>query len=74
MGRSGEPLPDRMVEFIDDDVVVIVRRRPLHELLRVERLDRHEEMVDARRRFAAHQPIAKVQVPQDRMKAFQALA
>ncbi len=53
-----------MVGFIDDDIVVIIGWEPLVQRLGIQRLHRHEKMLQALRAIIAHIELAEVDVLQ----------
>ena len=54
----------RMVGFVDDDIVVIIGGEPLIQCLGVQRLHRHEKVLQALRAIIPHEELAKVDVLQ----------
>ena len=52
----------RMVGFVDDDIVVVISGKPLMQRLGVQRLHRHEQMLQALRAVVAHIELAEVEI------------
>ena len=55
----------RMMEFVDDDIIIKIGRRFICERLRIERLDRHEQMIDALWPVIADKQLAEVRILQN---------
>ena len=87
-GRRGQPEQDlrgvvreevavrgggRVVHLVDDDVVEVVRRGQGREVLAIERLDRHEDVVAPARQLAPAAELAEVVIPEDPLEAGEAL-
>ena len=62
-----------MVELVNNDIVIKIRRGFRGEILRVEGLNRHEQIINAVRLVAADKHFAEVSILQHRTKGIKAL-